>query len=58
MVRGGFTISTSELGTSYCTFLINSNFGILAPLEEEATTLFPHLGLSTVKNQESAIGNC
>jgi hypothetical protein len=30
---------------------MSSNLGLLAPLEEEASALLPHEGLSTQKNQ-------
>jgi hypothetical protein len=30
------------------------SLGILVPLDEEASALFPHAGLSTQKNQVSA----
>jgi hypothetical protein len=45
LIGGGLT----ELGE-----LMSVSLGILVPLDEEASALFPHAGLSTQKNQVSA----
>jgi hypothetical protein len=45
LIRGGLT----EWGE-----LMSVSLGFLAPLDEEASALLPHAGLSTQKNQVSA----